>query len=81
MEEDIKGKLAPGQYANLAVLSADYLSVPDDQIPRIESLLTITGGDVVCAASPFEALAPEPLPPVSPAWSPVALFGGYQHGR
>ena len=22
--------------------------------------------------------APEPLPPVSPAWSPVAAFGGYQ---
>jgi predicted amidohydrolase YtcJ len=79
-EEDIKGSLAPGQYADLAVLSADYLSVPDDQIPRIESLLTVTGGDVVHAAPPFEALAPEPLPPASPAWSPVALFGGYQHG-
>jgi hypothetical protein len=31
-------------------LSADYLSVPDDQIPRIESLLTVTGGNVVYAA-------------------------------
>jgi predicted amidohydrolase YtcJ len=79
-EEDIKGRLAPGQYADLAVLSADYLSVPDDQIPRLESLLTVTGGDVVYAAPPFEALSPEPLPSASPAWSPVALFGGYQHG-
>ena len=80
-EEDVKGRLAPGQYADLAVLSADYLSVPDDQIPRIESLLTVTGGDVVYAAPPFEAFSPAPLPPVSPAWSPVALFGGYQHSR
>jgi predicted amidohydrolase YtcJ len=79
-EEDTKGRLAPSQYADMAVLSADYLSVPDGQIPRIESLLTVTGGDVVYAAPPFEALSPEPLPPASPAWSPVALFGGYQHG-
>jgi predicted amidohydrolase YtcJ len=79
-EEDVKGRLAPGQYADLAVLSADYLAVPDAQIPRIESLLTVTGGDVVYAASPFEALSPEPLPPASPAWSPVTLFGGYQLG-
>ena len=44
----------------------------------IESLLTVTGGDVVYSAGPFTTFAPEPLPPVSPAWSPVAAFGGYQ---
>jgi hypothetical protein len=59
-------------------LSADYLAVPDEQIPRIESLLTVTGGDVVYSAPPFTAYPPPPLPPVSPAWSPVAVFGGYQ---
>jgi predicted amidohydrolase YtcJ len=79
-EEDAKGTIAPGQYADFAVLSADYMSVPDEQIPSIESVLTVTGGDVVHSAAPFEALSPEQLPPVSPAWSPVALFGGYQHG-
>ncbi len=78
-EEDAKGTIAPGQYADFAVLSADYLSVPDEQIPAIESVLTVTGGDVVYSAPPFEALSPGQLPPVSPAWSPVALFGGYQH--
>jgi predicted amidohydrolase YtcJ len=79
-EEDVKGKIAPGQYADFAVLSADYLSVPDEQIPAIESVLTVTGGDAVYSAPPFEALSPGSLPPVSPAWSPVALFGGYQRG-
>jgi len=77
-QEEVKGRIAPGQYADFAVLSADYFSVPAEEIRTIESVLTVTGGDVVHGASPFEALAPEPLPSVSPAWSPVAMFGGYQ---
>jgi predicted amidohydrolase YtcJ len=79
-EEDVKGRIAPGQYADFAVLSADYLSVPEEQITAIESVLTVTGGDVVYAAAPFEAFSPAPLPPVSPSWSPVAILGGYQRG-
>lgn len=75
-EEAIKGRIAPGQLADLAVLSADYFSVPEDQIPAIESVLTITDGEIVYGAGPFAERAPE-LPPVSPGWSPVAVFGGY----
>jgi hypothetical protein len=41
-------------------------------------VLTVTGGDVVYSAPPFVALSPDALPPVSPEWSPVAMFGGYQ---
>jgi predicted amidohydrolase YtcJ len=77
-EEEVKGRIAPGQFADFAILSADYLAVPEEEIRRIESVLTVTGGDVVYSAGPFTMLAPEPLPPVSPAWSPVAAFGGYQ---
>jgi hypothetical protein len=77
-EEEMKGTIAPGQFADFAILSADYLAVPDEQIRGIESVLTVTGGDVVYSAAPFAAFVPEPLPPVSPAWSPVAAFGGYQ---
>ncbi len=47
-------------------------------IARIESVLMVTGGDVVYAAAPFTAFAPEPLPAVSPARYRVAAFGGYQ---
>jgi predicted amidohydrolase YtcJ len=75
-EEARKGRLAPGQYADLAVLSDDYFSVLEDRIGEIESVLTVTGGQVVHGAGTFEGLAPE-LPPVQPAWSPVARFGGY----
>lgn len=77
-EEGVKGRIAPGHYADFAILSADYLAVPEDRIPRIESVLTVTGGDIVYAAAPYEALGPEALPAVTPSWSPVAKFGGYQ---
>ena len=75
-EEGIKGAVAPGQLADVAVLSADYFSVPDEEIKQLESVLTIMGGKPVYAAEEFAELAP-PLPPVLPEWSPVAKFGGY----
>ncbi|HWS87661.1 MAG TPA: amidohydrolase [Pyrinomonadaceae bacterium] len=77
-EEEVKGRIAPGQYADFAVLSADYLSVPEEQIKNIESVLTVVAGKIVYAERPFRNFAPAPLPAVTPAWSPVAHFGGYQ---
>jgi predicted amidohydrolase YtcJ len=76
-EEGKKGMLTPGQLADLAVLSADYLTVPEQEIKGIESLLTVVGGRIVHAAGDFGNLAPPPLP-VSPDWSPVGRYGGYQ---
>ena len=78
-EENVKGRIAPGQYADFAVLTEDYFNVPEEQIKNIESVLTVVGGRIVYAAEPFTDLAPPPLPPVSPSWSPVAHFGGYQN--
>jgi predicted amidohydrolase YtcJ len=28
----VKGRIAPGQYADFAVLNTDYLTVPEEQI-------------------------------------------------
>jgi predicted amidohydrolase YtcJ len=75
-EQGAKGSIAPGQLADLAVLSADYFSVADEEIKSLESVLTIVGGKPVYAAVEFAELAP-PLPPVLPEWSPVAAYGGY----
>ncbi len=80
-EERVKGRIARGQYADFAVLGADYFTIPAEEIKDLASVLTVVGGRVVWAAAPFADLAPPPLPPVSPAWSPVARFGGYQHRR
>jgi hypothetical protein len=74
-DEDDKGTLAAGRLADLAVLSKDYFSVPEREISTIESVLSIVGGEIVYAAQDFGPLGPPPIP-VSPAWSPVARFGG-----
>ena len=75
-EDGKKGALIPGQLADLAVLSADYFSIPDEEIKELESVLTLVGGKVVYAAADFSQLAPPALP-VSPDWSPVKEYGGY----
>ncbi|MEU9204760.1 amidohydrolase [Streptomyces sp. NPDC048332] len=76
-EEGVKGVLRPGFLGDFAVLSEDYFTVPEPEITHIESLLTVVGGRIVYAAAEYEGLDEE-LPPVSPRWSPVAHFGGYQ---
>ncbi|SFG54540.1 amidohydrolase [Streptomyces mirabilis] len=76
-EQDVKGILKPGFYGDLAVLSDDFFAVPEQDIPHIESLLTVTGGRVVYSAAEYEGLD-EAIPAISPAWSPVAHYGGYQ---
>src|SRR5437867_6651700 len=75
-EDGVKGSLTPGQLADLAVLSADYFSVADDDIKHVESVLTVVGGRPVYGAAEFAALAPPP-PPASPCWAPVPHCGGY----
>ena len=51
-----RGSLTAGKLADLAVLSKDYLTVPTDEIGAIESVLTMVGGRIVYAASPYAAL-------------------------
>lgn len=46
-EEDVKGTLEPGKYADLAVLSGDPLSVPIEALKELTSLLTMAGGRIV----------------------------------
>ena len=78
-EEVGKGALAVGQFGDLAVLSADYFAVPEEEIKGIQSVLTVVGGKVVYAAEQFAGHGPPPLP-VTPDWSPVAMYGGYHAG-
>ena len=79
-DEAKKGTLVTGMLADFAVLSDDYFTIDEDQIKHLESLLTVVNGRVVYGAGEFTPLAPPPLP-VSPAWSPVAEFGGYRPYR
>ena len=55
-DEATRGSLEVGKFADLAVLSKDYMTVPVEQIGEIESVLTIVRGKVVYAAGPYQAL-------------------------
>jgi predicted amidohydrolase YtcJ len=72
-----KGQIKTGQLGDLAVLSDDYFSVPEDSIQDITSVLTVLGGKPVHGDAEFKDLAPT-LPPPMPDWSPVRSYGAYQ---
>lgn len=75
-EERLKGRLAPGQFADFSLLDQDYFTIPSAQIPKIQSVLTVVGGQVVYGSGDFESLI-SPLPPAIPNWSPVNHYGGH----
>ena len=52
-DEDQRGSLEVGKLADLAVLSDDYMTVADEDISEIVSLLTIVDGKIVYSATPF----------------------------
>ncbi|MBF9066695.1 amidohydrolase [Streptacidiphilus fuscans] len=76
-EAEVKGRLTTGSFADFALLTEDYFDVAEHRIPHIESVLTVVGGKIVHSAAEHEGLT-APLPEVTPLWSPVAHFGGYQ---
>ena len=49
------------------------MSVPPEEIRRINAVMTMVGGKVVHGSGEFADLAP-PLPPPSPSWTPVGTF-------
>jgi predicted amidohydrolase YtcJ len=49
-QANMKGGIAPGMFADIAVLSQDIFAVPLDQLPQTSSVMTIVGGNVVWEA-------------------------------
>ena len=45
-EEDLKGSLTPGKYADFVVLSQNLLTIAEEEIPRTEVEMTFIGGDL-----------------------------------
>jgi predicted amidohydrolase YtcJ len=74
------GVIAPGNLADFALLDRDYLTVPEDQIKYIASVLTVMNGRVVFGAQDYSALAPL-LPDILPVWSPIKYFGNHHEPR
>jgi predicted amidohydrolase YtcJ len=59
-EDHTRGSLVENSYADLAVLSADYFTVPQDEIPSVSADLTVVGGRIVHASGPFGGLPLQP---------------------
>lgn len=75
-EQDKKGSFIEGQFADFAVISKNFFTIPDEEIKDLYSVLTVVGGDIVHASHEFSSYNP-PLPPVSPDWSPIKYYGSY----
>jgi predicted amidohydrolase YtcJ len=56
-DENKRGTLEAGKWADLLILDQDYFSVPEDRIASIRPLLTMVGGKISHAIAPFAALA------------------------
>jgi predicted amidohydrolase YtcJ len=56
-DEDKRGSLERGKYADLAVLSDDYLTLPVEKVGELHSVLTMVGGKAVYGEGSFAALA------------------------
>ena len=52
------GSIEVGKLADLAVISDDYLSVAEEEIRTLSSVLTLIGGEIVHAAAEFSDLDP-----------------------
>jgi predicted amidohydrolase YtcJ len=55
LEEDVKGSIMPGKYADLVVLSDDPRAVEVDAIKEIRALLTLVDGKIVYEREGFSA--------------------------
>ncbi|MBB5464127.1 hypothetical protein HDG32_000220 [Paraburkholderia sp. CI2] len=75
-EEGKKGRMVPGQLADLMVPDRDFFSCAEDDIAGTTALLTVVGGKIVWGAGPFSQ-HDQPIPPAMPDWSPVRQYGGY----
>jgi predicted amidohydrolase YtcJ len=51
--QDLLGSLERGKFADLLILDHDYFTVPERDIRKIKSLLTMVGGKIVHQASNF----------------------------
>lgn len=46
-EEDVKGTITKGKYADLVVLDRDIFSLPEDEIKNANVTMTVCGGEIV----------------------------------
>jgi predicted amidohydrolase YtcJ len=51
-EEGQRGTIEIGKLADLTILSADIMTIPEAQIPKTKNLMTVINGEIVSGAAP-----------------------------
>ena len=46
-EENLRGSIEPGKLADLTILSADIMKIPEMEILKTHCLMTVVGGEIV----------------------------------
>ena len=54
-EEDVRGSIEVGKLADLTILSADIMKIPEMEILKTHCVMTVIGGEVVYEAAPGSA--------------------------
>lgn len=75
-EQQKKGDIQTGMFADLAVLDKDYFTISEEAVKSIEAELTIVDGKIVYAKGDFSSYSP-PVIPILPDWSPTKSYNGY----
>jgi predicted amidohydrolase YtcJ len=75
-EQQKKGDIQVGMFADLAVLNKDYFAVDDEDVKNIEADMTVVDGRIVYARGDFSSYSP-PSIPILPDWSPTNIYNGY----
>ena len=47
MRENVLGSIEPGKWADLIVLDRDYMTIPENEMSKIQVLLTMVGGKII----------------------------------
>lgn len=53
LKENLLGSIEPKKFADFVVLNRDYLTVPEEEMGRIDPVLTVVGGQIVYSQSEF----------------------------
>jgi len=54
-EENVRGSIEVGKLADLTILSADIMKIPEMEILKTHCVMTVIGGEVVYEAAPSSA--------------------------